>query len=37
MKNKIIPICFMILAGFLAINNLDYWGWCILLAALTTT
>jgi len=33
---NIVPICFLILAGFLAYHDKEYWGWCILLAALTT-
>ena len=27
---NIVPICLLILAGFLAYNKLDYWGWCIV-------
>jgi len=31
-----LPISLFILAGFLAYNNLPYWGWCIVAGVLTS-
>lgn len=34
---NIMPIAFLLMAVFLAYNGLEYWGWCIFCALITTT